>query len=165
MFDKPYILKGKHATYARFLSATTERLDKEAKIAGIFKTTVEMYVVAPLIGAAYNLKVLEDINSNDSYTIFGDAIIGQQENLDVVFRLVMLTDNSIKLTNDEKIARAFKDDENIDNTTKNLELFHQYMRGGVEWLYEQITEGATTKEDYLAKVNDIVKLYKQDYDI
>ena len=163
MFDKPYTIKGKHATYARFLSATTGRLDKEAKVAGIFKTTVEMYVVAPLIGAAYNRKADEDKDSSDSYTIFGDAIIGQQENLDAAYRLIMLADNSAKLTSDEKIARAFKEDEIPDKVNQNLELFHQYMRGGIEWLYEQTIEGATTKEDYLAKVDAIVSQFIQDF--
>ncbi len=163
MFDKPYMIKGKHATYARFLSATTARLDKGAKVAGIFGTTVEMYVVAPLIGAAYNRRVDEDNSSSDSYTIFGDAIIKQQENLDAVYRLIMLVDDSQKLSNDEKIARAFKEDEIPDKVSQNLELFHQYMRGGIEWLYEQTTDGATTKEDYLAKIDEIVNQYIEDF--
>ena len=163
MFDKPYLLKGKHATYARFLSATTERLDKEAKAAGIFNTTVEMYVVASLIGAVYNNKVAVDTASTDSYSIFGDAIIGKQSDLDFVYRLILLADDSENLTDDEKIQSAFKDDENEEKTAKNLDLFHQYMRGGIEWLYENITEDATTKEDYLQNINGIVKLYKEDF--
>ena len=39
------------------------------------------------------------------------------------------------------------------------------MRGGLEWLYEQFTDGATTKEDYLEKVYEIVSLYKEDFSI
>jgi len=119
--------------------------------------------VAPLIETAYNRTTDEDKDSSDSYTIFGDAIIGQQEYLDAVFRLIMLADKSDKLNSDEKIARAFKEDEISDKDNQNLELFHQYLRGGIEWLYQQTSESATTKEDYLAKVDAIVSQYIQDF--
>ena len=77
----------------------------------------------------------------------------------------MLADNSTGLSGDDKIDRAFKQDEQPEKLIENLELFHQYMRGGLEWLYEQFTDGATTKEDYLEKVYEIVSLYKEDFSI
>lgn len=163
MFERDYVIRGKHATYARFLSSTTERLNKNAKVASVFNRIVDVYMVAPLIGAAYKKKADEDSSSSESVRIFADAIINQQENLDSVFRLVMLSDNMTNLTNDEKISRAFKEDEDPIKLSENLEVFHQYMRGGIEWLYEQFTDGATTQEDYLAKVNEVVQLYKADF--
>ncbi|NLD50199.1 MAG: hypothetical protein GX660_23935 [Clostridiaceae bacterium] len=165
MFNKPYLLKGKHASYIRFLSAQTKINDKNAKGAFVFRTAVEIYKTAPLIGLAYNRKSQEDTQSSDSYTIFGDAIIGHQADLDFAFRLVMLADNSTELSSDERVDRAFKQDEQHEKLAQNLELFHQYMRGGLEWLYEHITDGATTKEDYLEKVYEIVKFYKEDFNI
>lgn len=66
---------------------------------------------------------------------------------------------------DEKIDRAFRYDEHPEKLAKNLELFHQYMRGGIEWLYEHFTDGTTTKEDYLEKVYEVVSLYKEDFGI
>lgn len=165
MFTKPYLLKGKHATYIRFLSAQTKANDKNAKGAFVMRTAVEIYKTAPLIGLAYNRKSPEDTQSNDSYTIFGDAVIGHQADLDFAFRLVMLADSSTELSSDEKIDRAFKQDEHYDKLANNIDLFHQYMRGGLEWLYEQFTDGVTTKEDYLEKVYSIVSLYKEDFNI
>lgn len=165
MFNKPYILKGKHATYIRFLSAQTRINDKNAKGAFVIKTAVDIYNIAPLIGVAYNLKADEDTTSTDSYTIFGDAMIQHQSNLEIAYRLVMLAENSSNLSSDEKISRAFREDEQPDKMAKNLDLFHQYVRGGIEWLYEQFTDGATTKEDYLEKVFEVVSLYKDDFSI
>lgn len=165
MFNKPFILKGKHATYIRFLSAQTKVNDKNAKGAFVIKTAVDIYNIAPLIGVAYNKKSDEDTNSTDSYTIFGDAMIQHQSNLEVAYRLVMLAENTSDLSNDEKISRAFKEDEQPEKMVQNLELFHQYMRGGIEWLYEHFTDGATTKEDYLEKVFEITSLYKEDFSI
>jgi len=153
MFNNDYELKGKYATYIRFLSATTNRLDKAAKAAAI----------APLIGLAYNKKVPEDNASNDTYSILASQIINHQADLDFAFRLVMLADNSAGLSSDDKIDRAFRQDEQPEKLAENLDLFHQYMRGGLEWLYEQFTDGATTKEDYLEKVYEVVSLYKEDF--
>jgi hypothetical protein len=165
MFNKDYELKGKHATYIRFLSATTNRLDKTAKAAGIINTAVDIYAIAPLIGLAYNKKAAEDNSSNDTYSILASQIINHQADLDFAFRLVMLADNSTELSSDEKIDRAFRQDEQPEKLAENLELFHQYMRGGLEWLYEHFTDGATTKEDYLEKVYEVVNLYNEDFAI
>ena len=165
MFNNDYELKGKHATYIRFLSATTNRLDKTANAAGIINTAVDIYAIAPSIGLAYNKKAAEDNSSNDTYSILASQIINHQADLDFAFRLVMLADNSTELSSDEKIDRAFRQDEQPEKLAENLELFHQYMRGGLEWLYEHFTDGATTKEDYLEKVYEVVNLYNEDFAI
>lgn len=165
MFSGDYELKGKHATYIRFLSATTKRLDKTAKAAGIINTAVDIYAIAPLIGLAYNRKAEEDNSSNDTYSILSSQIINHQADLDFSYRLIMLADSSTDLSSDEKIDRAFRYDEHPEKLAKNLELFHQYMRGGIEWLYEHFTDGTTTKEDYLEKVYEVVSLYKEDFGI
>lgn len=165
IFNNDYELKGKHASYIRFLSATTKRLDKTAKAAGIINTAVDIYVITPLIGLVYNKKATEDNASNDTYSILASQIITHQANLEFVYRLVMLADNSTGLSSDDKIDRAFRQDEQPEKLAENLELFHKYMRGGLEWLYEQFTDGATTKEDYLEKVHDVVSLYKEDFGV
>lgn len=165
MFNNDYELKGKYASYIRFLSATTNRLDKTAKAAGIINTAVDIYTIVPLIGLAYNKKASEDNSSNDTYSILASQIINHQADLDFAFRLVMLADNSTELSSDEKIDRAFRQDEQPEKLAENLDLFHKYMRGGLEWLYEQFTDGATTKEDYLEKVYEVVNLYNEDFAI
>ena len=165
MFEKGYVIKGKHATYMRFLSATTEKLNKEAKVAAVFRYNVDIYTVAPLIGVIYNLRADEDKASDDDLSIFAEAIINNQENLTYIYRLVMLSENSLGLTNEQKIDRAFKDDEEPEKLAKNMELFHQYMRGGVEWLYCQFTEGATTKDDYFTKIQEVVENFKLDFSL
>ena len=165
MFSGDLELKGRFATYMRFLSATTNRLDKTAKAAGVIATAVDIYAIAPIIGLAYNKKVNEDNSSSDTYNILSSQIINHQSDLDFAYRLVMLSDNSSGLSNDEKIDRAFRDDEKPDKLPANMDLFHQYMRGGLEWLYEQFSEGATTKEDYLEKIHDVVNIYKEDFSL
>ncbi|AWW25777.1 MAG: hypothetical protein RBQ97_08265 [Acholeplasma sp.] len=160
MFEKQYMLKGKHATYAKFLSLTTLKKNKDAKIAGVFRANIDIYLVAPLIGVNFNLKSEEDTISNDELAIFAEQLISQQDNLINVFRLVMLSENSSNLSDDERIERAFKEDEDSEKLAANMELFHKYMRGGIEWLYDQFTEEASTKDDYLAKILKVTQTYK-----
>ncbi len=163
MFDATYNFKGKHATYVKFLSKTAERLHKGMRTTAVFNHYVDVYLVAPLIGVAYNRKAEEDNLINDKATIFADAIIQRQENLITAYRLVMLYDDSTNLTDDEKIDRAFKQDSDSDKLSDNMELFHSYMRGGVEWLYEQFSGDANTKEDYLRNIKEVVENYYNDF--
>ena len=165
MFNKDYRVLGKHATYIRFLNAYTQNLDKEAKVAGIFAIAVDVYMVAPLIGAAYNRKAPVDTESKDDLNILASQIVTRQKPLDDIYRLVMLSEKSTNLSDDDRIERAFKTDENPELLEANLELFHQYMRGGVEWLYEHVTEGGNLQEDYLDKIREIVTLYANDFEI
>jgi hypothetical protein len=165
MFNKDYRFVGKHARYVKFLNAYTRNLDKDANVAGILAIAVDVYLIAPLIGAAYNLRSPIDTESDESLNILASQIVQRQAQFDSVYRLVMLSEKSINLSPDERIERAFKVDEDIEKTNANMDLFHQYVRGGIEWLYEHINEGATTQDDYLEKIKELVNLYAEDFNI
>ena len=79
----------------------------------------------------------------------------------------MLSERNTKLTDDERVTRAFRDDENPEKLAANLDLFHQFMRGGIEWLYEQATDDgdATTQEDYLKRIVELVNQFTDDFDL
>ncbi len=165
MFESNYRIRGKHATYIRYLTATTVRLDSTAKSAGVVSRAVDIYTFAPLIGIAYNLKSNEDVTSDDTYNLYAEQVLKVQDELDFAYRLVMLADNTGSLTDDQKIERAFKQDEDLEKTKINMDLFNSYFRGGLEWLYYNFTEDATTKEDYLEKVQAVAEMFKDDCDI
>ena len=38
----------------------------------------------------------------------------------------------------------------------DFDLFMQYVRGGLEYLYEYFTDGATTKDDYYEKIISLI---------
>jgi hypothetical protein len=166
MFDRNYLLYGKHAKYVRFLNAYTRNLDKSANVAGIFPFAVDVILVAPLIGVAYNLRSPVDNDINETLSVMSDQFITRQTQFENIYRLVMLSEKSIgNLSSEDRINRAFRDDEEPEKLEENMELFYQYMRGGIEWLYEKITDGATTRSDYLEKISEIVKLYVDDFEI
>ena len=155
MFNSDIYVKGKHATYIKYLSKKTEKNDRKEKVAGVFERAIDVYMVAPIIGLVYGLRRDEDKASADDVKIFADTVNREQLNLVYIYRMVLLVDNSRGLSADEKIELAFRTPEKEEN----MKLFNSYLRGGIEWLFEQFTSGATTKDEYLAKINEIVSTF------
>lgn len=161
MFDDNILLKGKHATYIKYLSKKTEKNDRKEKVAGVFERMIDVYMTAPIIGLVYGLRRDEDNSSPDVAKIFAETVNKEQLNLVAIYRIVMLVDNSTSLSNDDKIERAFR---NAD-VTNNMKLFNSYVRGGLEWLYESFTLGATTKDEYLTRIYDVVANFAEENSI
>ena len=152
MFTSDIFVRGKHATYLKYLSKKTEKNDRKEKVAGVFERAIDVYMTAPIIGLVYGLRRDEVDPNSDTVKIFTDTVNREQLNLVSIYRTVLLVDNSRGLTADEKIEQAFK----TPDTTENMKIFNAYLRGGIEWLYEQITTGAVTRDEYLAKIYEIV---------
>lgn len=152
MFTSDIFVRGKHATYLKYLSKKTEKNDRKEKVAGVFERAIDVYMTAPIIGLVYGLRRDEVDPNSDAVKIFAETVNREQLNLVSIYRTVLLVDNSRGLTADEKIEQAFK----TPDTTENMKIFNAYLRGGIEWLYEQITTGAVTRDEYLAKIYEIV---------
>lgn len=150
MFETNILIKGKHATYVKFLSEKAKIVGGNAKNgAGIFRRYVDTLLIAPLFGVMNNIRADEDKSVDDKANILAEQMIKEKTNLEFVFNLVMLNDNSTKKTPDEKIDWIFR--ENGD-----FELFMQYVRGGLEYLYDYFTDGATVKDDYYEKIISLI---------
>lgn len=52
--------------------------------------------------------------------------------------------------------------EKAEEFRKNLELFHDYVRGGIEVMYEQFTDGCQTQDDYLSKTYEVMTTFKKE---
>lgn len=160
MFNSDIYIRGKHASWLKFLSEKTEKNDKSEKVAGVFKRDIDVYLTAAMIGLNYGLRKESD-NGADKAKIHVDTVLKEQDNLMFAFRMAMLIDNSTHLNADQKIEKAFKNPD----TPENMELFNSYVRGGIEWLYEQFSEGSTTKDDYLAKIYEITESFNSELKI
>lgn len=158
MFTGDIYIRGKYATYLKYLSQKTEKNDRKEKVAGVFERMIDVYMTAAIIGVNYGLKRDDENLSSDTVKIFADVVIKEQDNLTSIFRMVMLVDNTTGLNADQKIERAFRNPD----TAENMKLFHSYVRGGIEWLYEQFTTSATTRDDYIAKIYEIVESFKEE---
>ncbi len=162
IFDKNINLSGKHATYLKFLSKKTTELKGDAISAEIFKRHIDVYMAGVMFGLLKNIKAEIDTTNKDNITIFAEQVIKEQSRLIHLYRIVMLLDNKA-LSDDERIDLAFRYTADADKVKAGMDVFNAYARGGIEWLYEKLTDGATTKEDYLQKLVEIIDEFQQDF--
>ena len=163
MFDRTYQIKGTHATYWKSLCKTTT--DKIGPNEGgqfkIFERYIDAYMVAPLLGCLYNRKGRKDLpDSEDTAAMQANILIFNQKKLQFIYRVIMLTDNSSEITDEQRIDRAFRTDSDEEAVKYNMQTFNDYFLGGLEILHEVFVENCITDEDYLNKIYSYVDSFK-----
>lgn len=167
IFETDYTINGTHATKLKFLAEKNSRDDTESdnkNSAKIFKRYIDVYMNAAVWGIYYRRKAKTE-PSNDRARIYADAFIRERDNCIFLYRLVMLLDDSENLTPTEKIDRAFRYDslpDKVDEVKKNLDIFHDYVRGGIDLMYEKFTENCYNREEYLEKTFSIMTDFKKE---
>ena len=163
MFEGDIKMTGTHASYIKFLASKSNQLNKDALTAGVFKRYIDVYIAGAIIGMVKKLKSNANTENDDSANILADAVIREQTKLKMLYRIAMLIDN-IVLSEDERIDLAFRYDTDDEKVKQGLDIFNAYARGGIEWLYQEITSNnASTNEDYLERFTVMVKEFSEDY--
>ena len=170
MFENDYTISGKHATYLKFLAVKNSKEDdtvEGANAARLFERYIDVYMNAAVWGLLYSRTAPKDNSSEDKARIYADAFAKERENCVFLYRMVMLLDKTIDLPSEERVNRAFRYDTQPgkeEDFKNNMELFNSYIRGGIELMYEQFTDGCVTREDYLTKTYDIMSTFKKELD-
>ena len=170
MFDGDYNITGKHASKLKFLArknAQDDNADDSVVSAKLFERYIDVYMNAAVWGLLYDRTADVDNKSKDRARIYADAYAKERDNCLFLFRLVMLLEKKTNASQEERIDRAFRYDsqpEKAEQLKACLDLFHSYVRGGIEVMYEKLTEGCSTREDYLTRVYEIMKQFKQELD-
>lgn len=169
MFDSDYTLTGKHAVYVKFLARKNlQDDDNDPEVvnpAKLFERYIDVYMNAAIWGVLYNRISPSDSASKSRARIYADAFNRERDNCVFLYRMVMLLDKTTELTPEERINRAFRYDsqpEKADEFRKNMDLFHSYVRGGIEVMYEQLTDGCQTQDDYISKTYEVITTFKQE---
>lgn len=160
MFDQIYNFKGKHADMVIQL---TNPIGSNIS-AKIFDTNYDLYAVAPLVGYLYNRKAPVDKSSDSNTKIFRDKMMDESENLKYNYRLLMLLCNK-NLDSEERTKIAFKLDNNDEERKKYDELYDDYVRGGVEVIYEHIFEDANDVDGYLMNLYEFIDDFNNRYNV
>lgn len=170
MFDRDYTITGKHATFLKFLAvknAKEDEADASKNSAKLLERYIDVYMNAAVWGILYSKRAPKDTDSKDRARIYADAYAAEHANCEFLYRLVMLLDESVDLSPSERVDRAFRYDS--DETKKEefqqcMELFHEYVRGGLELMYDQFTDGCITRIDYMERVFEVMTTFKQEYE-
>lgn len=159
MFDKEYRFKGKHAEMVKRLVGNLD--SKIGK--GFFSTNADVYLVAPIIGFMYQRKAPEDKESNENTKIFTEKMLKIRKNCIFNYRLIMLEYEKNDCDIEERTRRAFKLDANDKERAKYDEIYEDFVRGGIEVLYEKIIGDGQTVEDFLENLTDFLEEYNNRY--
>ena len=154
MFEKDVVIKGVHATYIKHLTVTKEE-------DGLFFRYIDVYLLGSILGLLHNRKSQEDNSSKDTARIFAEVFIKEKSKCEFLYRLVMLHDDAEHYTKEERLDRAFRDDANEKNVEDNLNIFHSYALGGIEFLYDKF-QNTTTREDMLDSLYSFVNKFYED---
>lgn len=142
LFDNEIEINGKYATMARFL--------KEE--ACIFATFREAYLTAAIIGFLNKAKETKDNQDKvQAASIFPNELSKRKADLKLLYRIIMLVEETPCFTIDDYMNRAFRDDAeegNKDKLKANMNLFNGYVCGGLEFLYNKFKD--------LDKTDDII---------
>lgn len=155
MFEKDFKFTGKHATYVKFLVNNAE----------IFSRNIDVYMLGALVGIYYNKRGATDTTSKDDTSIPVSAFINEKPNCTFIYRLVMLLSNVDERENliEHKLNKAFRDDCETNSEAKmkeNMDLFHSYVLGGVEKIYEQYTTDIHGKEEYIQRMFEVIEDFR-----
>lgn len=146
-FNKEYLFKGKHAKYVKEL--------KEV----LFERNVDVLILAPIVGLAYNRKSSVDTTSefanSETTKVFSEVMIKEQNKNLFNFRLCVLS--ATELNEEDKKNVAFKyytgdSEDHKDLFMKAYNIYNSYVLGGVEVLYEDMLQG---NKSYNGKPDDI----------
>ncbi len=168
MFENDYTITGKHATYLKFLAVKNSKDDdsQDSTVsAKLFERYIDVYMNAVVWGLLYSRKAPKDTSSDDRARVYADAFARERDNCVFLYRMAMLLDKSTELSPEERVDRAFRYDsqpEKEELFKQNMELFNDYVRGGIELMYEQFSDGCLTREDYLTKAYEVMTTFKKE---
>ena len=155
MFDKEYSFRGVHAEKVNKLTA---KFDKHNQL---FARNIDVYIIAPIIGFLYGRKA--DIDKGEGTAkIFVETLLREQTNLIFNYRLIMLLDEKHEPDFDERLNKAFRY-YGSEKAKLDEELYEQYVRGGVDVLYEKLIENVSSTEDYLKNLYDFLEEFDERY--
>ena len=70
-----------------------------------------------------------------------------------MLRTILLLDSEYEPDKEKRIDKAFR---KLGDDPKDLELFDNYVLGGVEVLHEKLIEGVTDKAEYVNRLYDFI---------
>jgi len=156
VFEKDLRIRGKHAAYAKQLAYHAENTRFP-----VFKRIIDVYMIGAIMGFLNGRRATEDTSVKDEVSILASTVVAERDRLRFIYRLIMLLDSSTDLKIEERINRAFRSDSDEQAVTENMKLFHAYVCGGIEFLYEKFQD-CTTNDDYIEKMYEIVERFKHD---
>ena len=155
---EPIVLNGRFARYADAMW-TQNKIDDKSK----FSKLLDLYAVAAIIGFRKGRRLEDDKLTSEKRTIQLDQVASNYTRFYTIMQVILLLDDSRGLEPAEKAKMAFDTNPKSEKTySENMELFHSYARGGLEYLYEVLVTRPVGMDDEFedARVAKIIEFVK-----
>lgn len=165
MFDKEVFFTGKHADYLRHLAGSRQHtVEAVHKRKTFFSSNINVVLAGAVIGFVKKRKSDKD-NSVDvqKNNIFLQALTNNKEKLELIYRIIMLLDRKDELDINKRVDKAFRYDAYPERRVDGDEVFWAYVRGGIEYLYENLLEGSDNTKQDIQKAMDFIEAYQECY--
>lgn len=119
-----------------------------------------------MVGFLYNRRAeLDHTKSEETgeeldYSIMAEQVLSVQEDLTFNFCLIMLLDSMYEPDEEARIDKAFR---HIGKIPEDEARFDEYVRGGIDVLYEKLIEGGGAPEDYVKRLYDFAEDIQERY--
>ena len=108
----------------------------------------ELFGLATIIGL--RLKKTSPVDSTEGVKNLQAAQMYNYEPvLKTIMKTVLLLDETMGLSEEERIRRAFRGPETQEELDENMRLFESYARAGIEFLHEELVERPSLFDDSL----------------
>ena len=156
-FKKQFEFKGKHSRMVNELCVAN---DYEHTF---FKRVIDVYIFAAVIGIRLDRKAPEDYSPVETKSIFPEQMINAKEDLDFIMQMMIMLDSASGSSDEERVREAFRGAQSKEEYDRLLETFNDYVRGGVEELYERLIMRTPDSEDgfYDERTANLMALYKR----
>lgn len=157
LFASDYSFRGNHADKVKQL--VTTKFDKEHSL---FERNMDVYLLAPIVGFLYGRRVELDKSTANTTNILAEIMLKYQKELEFTYRLIMLLDKDYESDFEKRVNKAFRDYGDA-KSSPDLERYDEYVRGGVEVLYEKLWETSKMPDDYVNNLYDFMDDFESRY--
>ena len=144
MFEKDIIITGTHASYIKEMK----------EVAGLFARNLDIYMLAPIMGFLNNRKGQKNNEGGEKSTIQAQQLSNVKEDCELIYRLIILLDGD-DIDKDERLNRAFRYDSDVERKKEfenAMEIYNEYVLGGIEYMHETFVAGCVEVDDYTTKI-------------
>lgn len=131
-FKREFQFTGKHARMAGELWIMNDSKNS------YFRRLIDLYILAPIIGFRLNRKAEADNSDADVKSVFPEQILKERDKLEFIMQMILMLEYTDTQDYKSCVNLAFREPETVEEFQKYNKLFHDYVRGGVEELYERL---------------------------
>lgn len=147
LFNQLYQIKGCHADMVRKITEVTGCRN------------IDVFYISIVLGLWQECSVMPDNESKiEPAKIDPEQMIRYGQDIEYLYELVMMNDKASSVSLKERVDKAFKI-KGTDKAEKDEARFTSIMLGGLEFLYNNIIENTTSKEDVFNNIYGLIETY------